>query len=84
MVCSNSDGGILCCGVVVKFSKLKNIFIYFVYEGYYKYYLLYHVLRVPQVQKTREIHNCGTMTYNLNGQNLMNGNQGSFNDVKSH
>ena len=34
----------------------------------------YFVFQVP----------CGTMTYNLNGQNLMNGNQGSFNDVKSH
>ena len=29
-------------GVVVKFSKLKNIFIYFVYEGYYKYYATVH------------------------------------------
>ena len=28
-------------------------------------------------------YHCGTITYNLNGQNLMNGNQGSFNDVKS-
>ena len=29
-----------------------------------------------------QVSHSGTMTYNLNGQNLMNGNRVSFNDVK--
>lgn len=32
-----------------------------------------------QVKNLMEGYYCGTMTYNLNGQNLMNGNQVSFN-----
>ena len=39
-------------GVVVKFSKLKNTFIYFVYEGYYKYYATVHICTKETREKT--------------------------------
>ena len=38
--------------------------------------------KVKISEKLKNFLSCGTITHNLNGQNLMNGNQGSFNDVK--